>query len=98
MFLTKDNLILGIVLGFVSPLLGMVSFYLMKFSSLSVSEFFQILVLWKSFFTSLITVSLLANGLIFTIYTNTSRDETAMGIFISTCIYAVVCITLKYVM
>ncbi len=98
MLFKKDNLILGLVLGFLAPLFGMVCFYFLKFSSLKFSEFLQILVQWKSFFTSVITVSLIADGAIFTIYTNMGKDETARGIFIATCVYAIISITLKFVL
>ncbi len=94
--LAKDNLILGIILGFIAPVIGIICFYFAKFSSMSFSEFLQILVMWKSFFTSVITVSLIADGIIFTIYTNTDRDITAKGIFIATLIYAVISLSLKY--
>ena len=96
--LAKDNLILGIILGFIAPFIGIVCFYFAKFSSMSFSEFLQILVMWKSFFTSVITVSLIADGVIFTIYTNTNRDITAKGIFIATMVYALISLTLKFFM
>jgi len=94
--LAKDNLVLGLILGFIAPFLGIVGFYFAKFSSLSFSEFLQVMVMWKSFFTSVITVSLIADGVVFTIYTNTDRDITAKGVFIATLIYAVISLTLKY--
>ncbi|MFP5042700.1 hypothetical protein [Parasediminibacterium sp. JCM 36343] len=97
MFLKKDSLILGLVLGFLAPLLGLLVFYFLKFSSISFWEYLQVLVSAKSFFTSVITVSLIADGAIFTIYTNSGRDETARGIFIATCIYAIISIGLKFV-
>ena len=96
MFLKKDNLILGLILGFLAPFIGIVCFYFIKFSSLSFKEFLQIMVLWKTFFTSVITVSLIADGAIFTIYINTGKDETARGIFIATLIYAIISLVLKY--
>ncbi len=98
MFLKKDNLVLGLILGFLAPFVGVLCFYLAKFTSMSFWEFLQILVLWKSFFTSVITVSLLADGIIFTIYVNTGKDQTARGIFIATLIYAIVSLVLKYVL
>ena len=84
MFLKKDNFILGIVLGFLAPLLGVVIFYLIKFTAFTFKEFLEVLIEWKSFFTAVITVSLIADGALFTIYINTERDKTARGIFAAT--------------
>lgn len=96
MFLKKDNLILGLILGFLAPILGVVIFYLLKFSNFTFKEFLDVLVEWKSFFTAVITVSLIADGALFTIYINTDRDKTARGIFAATMVYTIICLVLKY--
>ena len=96
MFLKKDNFILGIVLGFLAPLLGVVIFYLIKFTAFTFKEFLEVLIEWKSFFTAVITVSLIADGALFTIYINTERDKTARGIFAATMVYTIICLILKY--
>ena len=44
MILTKDNIKLGIVLGFLAPLLGMVLFYFYKFNALPFKVYLQYLV------------------------------------------------------
>jgi hypothetical protein len=96
MFLKKDNFILGIILGFLAPMLGVVIFYFVKFSAFSFKDFLEVLVLWKSFFTAVITVSLIADAALFTIYINTDRDKTARGIFAATMVYTIICLVLKY--
>ena len=96
MILKRDNFKLGIVLGFLAPILGIVCFYLINFRSAKFVNFLEVMLTLKSFFSAVITVSLVANGAIFTIYTNTDRDETARGIFVATMIYAIVCLVLKY--
>jgi len=96
MFLKKDHLWLGIILGFLAPILGVVGFYFYKFSSARFIEFLEFMLAWKSLFTSVISLSLIANAAIFTIYINTHKDKTARGIFITTCIYAIICIVVKY--
>ena len=96
MILKRDNFKLGIVLGFLAPILGIVCFYLINFRSAKFINFLEVMLTLKSFFSAVITVSLVANGAIFTIYTNTDRDETARGIFVATMIYAIVCLVLKY--
>ncbi len=96
MILKRDNFKLGIVLGFLAPILGIVCFYLINFRSAKFINFLEVMLTLKSFFSAVITVSLVANGAIFTIYTNTERDETARGIFVATMVYAIVCLVLKY--
>ncbi|MFC4231855.1 hypothetical protein ACFOW1_08130 [Parasediminibacterium paludis] len=96
MFLTKDNLILGVVLGMLAPFLGLLGFYFGKFSALSFTDFLQFLVIYKTLFTAVISVSLIVNAGIFTLYINLGKDKTAIGIFAATCIYAIVCIVLKF--
>lgn len=93
--LKKDNLKLGIILGLITPLFGMLFFYFWKFKPLSFWEFIQYLGMEKRLITSMISISLMANAVLFTIYINTRKDNTAKGIFISTCIYAIAAITLK---
>jgi hypothetical protein len=96
MFLKKDNLVLGIILGFLAPIVGLVCLYFIKFKALSFGDFFQYMLLWKSLFTSVISLSLIANAIVFTIYLNTHKDKTAMGIFFATCVYAIIGISLKF--
>lgn len=96
MFLKKDSFVLGLILGFLAPFVGIVVFYLVKFTSMSFKEFLEVMVMWKSFFTSVITVSLIADGALFTIYINTDKDETARGIFVTTLVYTILCLVLKY--
>lgn len=99
MILQKDNLRLGLVLGIIAPFFGMIGYYLWKFYPLfSLSDFFHVLTLQKSLITALISFSLFANAVIFTLYINTRRDRTARGIFIITCIYAITAIVLKLVL
>jgi hypothetical protein len=45
--------------------------------------------------TSIGSLSLLANVVLFTIYVNTNRDETAKGIFIVSMIYGIGILLLK---
>lgn len=91
---TKDNLVLGLVLGFLAPFLGMYGFYHWKIGSANGSffEFFH----WifadrrvSKLLTNMVTFSLLANAILFTVYVNTNRYRTARGIFILTMLYAI---------
>ena len=96
MFLKKDNLILGLALGFFAPFVGLVGFYLTKFSALSFGDFLHFLAIYKTLFTSVISVSLILNAVIFTIYINTQKDKTARGVFAATCAYSMLCIIVKF--
>jgi len=97
MFLKKDNLWLGIVLGFLAPIAGMLVFYFVKFRAFTFKEFFQYMILWKTLLTSVISLSLIANAVVFTIYINTRKDNTARGVFAATCVYAIAAILIKFV-
>jgi hypothetical protein len=93
--LRKDNLRLGIVLGFLAPILGLIIYYFVQFRMFTVQEFLQVLATQKSLLTAMISISLIANAVIFTLYINTRRDRTARGVFIATCVYAIISLLIK---
>jgi glycopeptide antibiotics resistance protein len=92
----KDNLRFGLILGFLSPVLGMSIYYLMRFRLFSVKDFLRVLMMQKSLMSGVVSVALLANAIVFTIYINKHKDNTAKGIFIATCIYALLALGLKW--
>jgi hypothetical protein len=96
MIFKKDNFIFGLALGLIAPIIGFLIYKLLKFKGLSISEMLQ----WMKFNPNLITVSisvsLLANAILFTVYVNGYRDKTAKGIFLMTMIYAVIALAFKY--
>lgn len=93
---SKDNLKLGLLLGFLLPFIGMLGFYYYKFSRLTIWEFIQYLGIEQKLITSMLSFSLLANAIFFTIYVNRHIDKTAKGIFIMTCVYAIAVLILKF--
>jgi hypothetical protein len=95
MILKKDNLRLGLTLGLFGPLLGLVIIYFVKFPSYSFMDFLTYFMNDNRMITSVGSLSLLANVILFTIYINTHRDETAKGIFIITLIYGIGILVLK---
>lgn len=97
MFLKKDNLRLGLILGLLGPLLGLVAVYFIKFPSYPFSDFLSYFMNDSKMITSVGSLSLLANVVLFTIYVNTHRDDTAKGIFIMTLIYGIGILVLKIV-
>jgi hypothetical protein len=96
LILQKDNLRLGLIVGIIAPLFGMLIYYFWKFfPTFSVGDFFRVLLMQKTLITALISFSLLANAVVFTLYINTRKDRTARGIFIITCVYALAAFILK---
>ena len=95
MIFKKDNLKLGLILGLIGPLLGLVVIYFIKFPGISFGEFFDLFINTNRLITSIGSLSLLANVVLFTIYINTHRDNTAKGIFIVTLIYGITILLLK---
>ena len=93
----KDNFKYGLVIGLLGPFIGMFGFYYWKFSIYSLKSFIQALAVEKTILTSMISFSLLANAILFTIFLNKSKDFTAKGIFVSTCFWAVLAIALKII-
>ena len=95
MILKKDNLKLGLILGLFGPVIGLVVIYYLKFSSISFKEFLDLFINTNSLITSIGSLSLIANVVLFTIYVNTHRDNTAKGIFIVTLIFGIGILMLK---
>jgi len=97
MILKRDNLKLGLILGLIGPILGLVLVYFVHpdLKSLSFSEFIDHFLNSNRMITSIGSLSLLANVILFTIYINTHRDNTAKGIFLITLIYGIIILVLK---
>lgn len=97
MIFKKDNFIFGLIMGLVAPLLGFVIFKYTKLAALSFYEGIQFIFLQPghNLLTLAITLSLMANAILFTIYINAHIDKTAKGIFAATFIYAITCILIK---
>ena len=95
MILKKDNLKLGLILGLFGPVIGLVVIYYIKFSSITFIEFIEFFINTNHLITSIGSLSLIANVVLFTIYINTNRDYTAKGIFLVTLIYGIGILVLK---
>lgn len=95
MIFTKDNLKLGLVLGLLGPLAGLVVVYFVSYSAFTFLEFLDNVLHENKLITSIGSMSLLANAVLFTLYVNTNRDKTAKGIFIVTLIYGISILVLK---
>lgn len=89
--------ILGFIIGLLAPLLGVLIMYLVKFGGESFGSFIQILVHNTDAAAMVLSLSILANIIPFIYYTNRRLDLTAKGILISTMLYAVLIVLLKFV-
>lgn len=96
MIFKKDNFIFGLALGFIAPVLAFMLYKLYKFKGLTLTEMLQWMKLNPNLISVSISVSLLANAILFTIYINGHRDKTAKGIFVLTIIYAIIAMIFKY--
>jgi hypothetical protein len=95
----KDNLRLGMLLGFIAPLLSLVAYYFIKFYPLfSVKDCLIFIAENKNQITAISVPCLLLNIALFTFYINTRRDKTAKGIFAITLIYAIAALLLKFIL
>lgn len=97
--LKKDDLRLGIVLGFLAPLISLVVYYFVKFYPLySIGDMFSVVASNKNLVTAISVTCLVANIALFTVYVNTRRDKTAKGIFAITLVYAIAALLTKYLL
>lgn len=96
MIFKKDSFIFGLALGLVAPLIGFLVYKFFKFRAFTLEDMFDFLKGNPNMITSFITVSLLANIVLFTVYINGRRDQTGKGIFVMTLAYAVAALAFKY--
>jgi drug/metabolite transporter (DMT)-like permease len=95
MIFKKDNLKLGLVLGLIGPVLGLVIIYFARFSSTTFGDFLEEFFSNNQLITSIGTLALLANAVLFAIYVNANKYKTFKGIFLVTLIYGIGILVLK---
>lgn len=85
------------MLGLLGPVVGFLIFYVIKFLPLgqSLNTYLHLFKDNSFLIPKVMSLSLLANGIIFFLYTHYRKDETARGILVSTLVYAIVIIILK---
>lgn len=94
----KDDIRIGLLLGFIAPIAGLLIYYLVQFKNVTtLPGFFYYIVTEKTLLTAVISVLLVANAGVFTWYVNKRKDRTAKGVFISTCIYGLTALIWKFV-
>ena len=97
MMFKKDNFWMGVIMGLIAPILGILIFKMNKFKVFSLTETFQYMFVEPGFktLTVALSLSLLLNALLFTIYINARKDKTAKGIFATTVLYGLVVLIIK---
>jgi hypothetical protein len=95
MILKKDNLKLGLVLGFIGPMLGLVVIYFVRYRSFSFGDFLSAVFGDNRLITSTGTLALLANAVLFAIYVHFNKYNTFKGIFLVTLVYGIAILVLK---
>ena len=80
---------MGLILGFILPLIVFLLIYLVRFGDSSLSDFMSTFLAQKSLITFFGVWCLVANIAMFTYYVNTQKDRTAKGIFAMTLIYGI---------
>jgi hypothetical protein len=94
----KDSFVLGVILGILGPLIGLLLLKYKRFGMLTFKEVYQYLDLQPGhgMLTAGLTVSLLMNAILFTIFINSRIDKTAKGIFAATLVYGIVVLLMKF--
>ena len=78
---------MGLLLGFLLPLLVTLAIYLVSFNDTPLDEFLQNFANRKGQITFFGVWCVVANIAMFTYYVNTQKDKTAKGIFAITLVY-----------
>jgi hypothetical protein len=94
----KDNFIYGCILGALGPILGLLLLKYYKFGTLSFKEVFQYIYVQPGhgILTAGLSVALMVNAFLFTMYINARRDNTGKGLFLTTVIYGIIILGIKY--
>jgi hypothetical protein len=97
MFLKKDSFLMGLIMGLIAPLLGILAFKYSKLSPLSLIDAIKYMLVEPGFrvLTVALSLSLLLNAVLFTLYINSHKDKTAKGIFVTTLVYGLLILSIK---
>lgn len=96
--LKRDDIKLGLVLGFLAPIVSLIIYYFVKFYPLfNVGDFFNFVSTNPNQITAISVPCLVLNIALFTFYINSHRDNTAKGIFAVTLVFAIGTLLVKFV-
>ena len=95
MILKNNDLKLGIILALLLPVLVILLIYFLRFSYYPLGEFLQTVAQESRLVTFVSVWCLVANIALFTVNINTSKYQTAKGVFIVTILYGLGFLLLK---
>ena len=95
--LKLDKYPFGIAIGALAPILGVVLYYLLKVDpqAMGFGRFIQYFFETKALLTAVGSLSLIANIILFTVFINSRKDKTAIGIFGMTVMYGLIVLYAK---
>lgn len=93
----KDNLILGLLMGILLPVLGVLGFYYSKFAAVDLTQFVQVATKHKVL-SPMLSLCAVLNLATFFLFLNKNYYLIARGIILATIIYGVTIVVLKFVM
>lgn len=94
----KDNLKLGLALGFILPVAVFFGIYFVRFSYYPFGEFLNVLKQESRLITFFSAWCLVANIALFTLFINSKKDRSAKGIFIMSVMYGLFFLLLRWLM
>ncbi len=98
MIFKKNNLLFGLFLGLIVPLLSLIVYYFIKFFPLyTMGEMLRAFHGNNRLVTAVTIPCLFLNILIFTFYINSHRDHTAKGVFTATLLYGIAAMLFKLI-
>ncbi len=92
----KDKLIIGILAGLIGPVLGVIGFYIVNFSHSPFLDFFK-MAAEKNLLSPLLSLCAILNLGVFFLFIRANKLYCARGVILSTFIYGVIIISLKFV-
>ncbi len=90
-----DTVIIGLITGILVPVIGLFVFYFFSFDTLSISEFLDHIIRIHRI-PQLISLSVIANLGVFYIFIYKKFYYSARGVIMSTFLYTIVVLILKY--
>lgn len=96
--LKLDKYPFGIVIGALAPVLGILIYYILKVDPAVISfpQFLGYFFEQKALLTAVGSLSLIANIILFTLFINSRKDKTAIGIFAMTVMYGMIILYAKF--
>jgi len=98
MIFKKDSFLFGCIIGLLAPVIGIILFKYYKLNGSSLSDTLDFMLHQPDghrLLSAALSVSLILDLALLTIFLNITKDKTAKGIFVSTVLYAVIILLLK---